>query len=201
VRTSNVNIVKIRIFRIRRIANQNGIRYSDSTSYFKKYSSSKCKQTVCLHYGLDFHFKGRRRMTFAQLFCILPDLSKTENFVDFTQNYWQDCWHLFGLTMFEPSNAMFEPSIFIFLSMWTHRIRCWTSTALFTTCSFKTGGTKLLQKICDLRAHLTIGRWVSFWASSPTPSRGAGKTGESKLSLGESNQGEAQDKIKSHIWF
>ena len=23
----------------------------------KKYSSSKCKQTVCLHYGLDFHFK------------------------------------------------------------------------------------------------------------------------------------------------
>jgi hypothetical protein len=39
------------------IANQNGVRYSDSTSYFKKYSSSKCKQTVCLHYGLDFHFK------------------------------------------------------------------------------------------------------------------------------------------------
>ena len=33
------------------------VRYSDSTSYFKKYSSSKCKQTVCLHYGLDFHFK------------------------------------------------------------------------------------------------------------------------------------------------
>jgi hypothetical protein len=40
------------------IANQNGVRYSDSTSYFKKYSSSKCKQTVCLHYGLDFHFKN-----------------------------------------------------------------------------------------------------------------------------------------------
>jgi hypothetical protein len=39
------------------IANQNGFRYSDSTSYLKKYSSSKCKQTVGLHYGLDFHFK------------------------------------------------------------------------------------------------------------------------------------------------
>jgi hypothetical protein len=31
--------------------NQNSVRYSDSTSYLKKYSSSKCKQTVCLHYG------------------------------------------------------------------------------------------------------------------------------------------------------
>jgi hypothetical protein len=40
------------------MANQNSVRYSDSTSYFKKYSSSKCKQTVCLHYGLDFHFKA-----------------------------------------------------------------------------------------------------------------------------------------------
>ena len=39
------------------MTNQNGVRYSDSTSYFKKYSSSKCKQTVCLHYGLDFHSK------------------------------------------------------------------------------------------------------------------------------------------------
>ena len=38
------------------MANQKGVRYSDSTSYLKKYSSSKCKQTVCLHYGLDFHF-------------------------------------------------------------------------------------------------------------------------------------------------
>jgi hypothetical protein len=58
---------KFRMFRIffninpisysfRIIANQNGVRYSDSTSYFKKYSSSKCKQTVCLHYGLDFPF-------------------------------------------------------------------------------------------------------------------------------------------------
>ena len=35
-----------------------GVRYSDSTSYYKKYSSSKCKQTVCLHYRLDFHFKN-----------------------------------------------------------------------------------------------------------------------------------------------
>ena len=69
VRTSNVNIAPIsnrfRIFRninsisysFRSIANQNGVKYSDSTSYFKKYSSSKCKQTVCLHYGLDFPFK------------------------------------------------------------------------------------------------------------------------------------------------
>ena len=39
-------------YSFRSIANQNGVRYSDSTSYFKKYSSSKCKQT-----GLDFHFK------------------------------------------------------------------------------------------------------------------------------------------------
>jgi hypothetical protein len=44
-------------YSFRSIAHQNGVRYSDSTSYFKKYSSSKCKQTVCLHYGLDFHFK------------------------------------------------------------------------------------------------------------------------------------------------
>jgi hypothetical protein len=43
-------------YSFRSIANQNSVRYSDSTSYFKKYSSSKCKQTVCLHYGLDFHF-------------------------------------------------------------------------------------------------------------------------------------------------
>jgi hypothetical protein len=59
---------KFRMFRIflntnsisysfRSIANQNGVRYSECTSYFKKYSSSKCKQTVCLHYGLDFPFK------------------------------------------------------------------------------------------------------------------------------------------------
>jgi hypothetical protein len=34
------------------IANRSGVRYSDSTSYFKKYSSSKCKQTVCLHTDL-----------------------------------------------------------------------------------------------------------------------------------------------------
>ena len=31
---------------------QNGVTYSESTSYFKKYSSSKCKQTVCLHTNL-----------------------------------------------------------------------------------------------------------------------------------------------------
>ena len=50
----NINSIS---YSFRGIANQNGVRYSDSTSYFKKYSSSKCKQTVCLHYGLDFHFK------------------------------------------------------------------------------------------------------------------------------------------------
>ena len=44
-------------YSFRSIANQNGVRYSDSTSYFKKYSGSKCKRTVCLHYGLDFPFK------------------------------------------------------------------------------------------------------------------------------------------------
>jgi hypothetical protein len=49
----NINSIS---YSFRSIANQNGVRYSDSTSYFKKYSSSKCKQTVCLHYGLDFHF-------------------------------------------------------------------------------------------------------------------------------------------------
>jgi hypothetical protein len=49
----NINSIT---YSFRSIANQNGVRYSDSTSYFKKYSSSKCKQTVCLHYGLDFHF-------------------------------------------------------------------------------------------------------------------------------------------------
>ena len=50
----NINSIS---YSFRSIANQNGVKYSDSTSYFKKYSSSKCKQTVCLHYGLDFHFK------------------------------------------------------------------------------------------------------------------------------------------------
>ena len=35
-------------YSFRSIANQNDVRYSDS---------SKCKQTVCLHYGLDFRFK------------------------------------------------------------------------------------------------------------------------------------------------
>ena len=50
----NINSIS---YSFRSIANQNGVRYSDSTSYFKKYSSSKCKQTVCLHYGLDFPFK------------------------------------------------------------------------------------------------------------------------------------------------
>jgi hypothetical protein len=49
----NINSIS---YSLRSIANQNGVRYSDHTSYFKKYSSSKCKQTVCLHYGLDFHF-------------------------------------------------------------------------------------------------------------------------------------------------
>ena len=43
-------------YSFRSIANQTGVRYSNSTSYFKKYSSSKCKQTVCLHYGVDLHF-------------------------------------------------------------------------------------------------------------------------------------------------
>ena len=52
-----LNINRSISYSFRSIANQNGVRYSDSTSYFKKYSSSKCKQTVCLHYGLDFHFK------------------------------------------------------------------------------------------------------------------------------------------------
>ena len=43
-------------YSFRSIANQNDVRYSDSTSYFKKYSSSKCKQTVCSHYLPDIHF-------------------------------------------------------------------------------------------------------------------------------------------------
>jgi hypothetical protein len=50
----NINSIS---YSFRSIANQNGVRYSDSTSYFKKYSSSKCRQTVCLHYGFDFPFK------------------------------------------------------------------------------------------------------------------------------------------------
>jgi hypothetical protein len=43
----NINSIS---YSFRSIVNQNGVRYSDSTSY-----CSKCKQTVCLHYGLDFH--------------------------------------------------------------------------------------------------------------------------------------------------
>jgi hypothetical protein len=46
----NINFISYSFRSI--LANQNGIRYSDSTSYFKKYSSSKCKQTVCLHTDL-----------------------------------------------------------------------------------------------------------------------------------------------------
>jgi hypothetical protein len=34
-----------------------GVCTLNGMAHFKKYSSSKCKQTVCLHYGLDFHFK------------------------------------------------------------------------------------------------------------------------------------------------
>jgi hypothetical protein len=63
----NINSIS---YSFRSIEDQNGVyRYSDSTSYFKKYSSSKCKQTVCLHYGLDFHFKlaktGQSKTIFA----------------------------------------------------------------------------------------------------------------------------------------
>jgi hypothetical protein len=89
VRTSNVNIVKIRIFRIRRILRTKMVLDIQIVHHILENTAIQNvnKPFVSLHYGLDFHFKGRRRMTFAQLFCILPDLSKTENFVDFTQNY------------------------------------------------------------------------------------------------------------------
>ncbi len=37
------------------IANQNSVRFSVSVIFYK-FRSSKCKQTVCLNYGHDFHF-------------------------------------------------------------------------------------------------------------------------------------------------
>jgi hypothetical protein len=60
----NINSIS---YSFRSIANQNSVRYSDSTSYFKKYSSSKCKPTVCLHYGLDFHFNLFIYLTYIYL--------------------------------------------------------------------------------------------------------------------------------------
>jgi hypothetical protein len=63
----NINSIS---YSFRSIANQmvlDGLRYSDSTSYFKKFSSSKCKQTVCLHYGLDFQGKWQYNFLFSHL--------------------------------------------------------------------------------------------------------------------------------------
>ena len=44
------------IFIYEHIANQNSVRFSVSIIFYK-FRSSKCKQSVCLHYGLDFHFR------------------------------------------------------------------------------------------------------------------------------------------------
>ena len=95
VRTSNLNIAQISnvsnfsehklYFIFRSIANQNGVRYSDSTSYFKKYSSSKCKQTVCLHYGLDFHFNIKYLPTNLAI-CLL-----------FLPQFWYLCLHVYDI--------------------------------------------------------------------------------------------------------
>jgi hypothetical protein len=43
------------IFIYEHIANQNSVRFSVSIIFYK-ICSSKCKQSICLHYGLDFHF-------------------------------------------------------------------------------------------------------------------------------------------------
>ena len=67
-RLLDINIAKFRIFwtvsdlklsfySFTNITNQNSVRYSVSISYFTKYSSSRCKQSVCLHYELDGTFK------------------------------------------------------------------------------------------------------------------------------------------------
>ena len=39
-------------YSFRTLANQNSGKYSDCSWYFKKYSHSQCKQSVCLHHGL-----------------------------------------------------------------------------------------------------------------------------------------------------
>ncbi len=43
------------IFIYGHIANQNSVRFSVSIIFYK-FRSSKCKESVCLHYGLDIHF-------------------------------------------------------------------------------------------------------------------------------------------------
>ena len=40
---------------LRAIANQNSVGFSVSIIFYK-FCNSKCKQSICLHYGLDFHF-------------------------------------------------------------------------------------------------------------------------------------------------
>ena len=39
-------------YAFRTITNQNNAKYSYGSSYFTKYSDSKCKQSICLLYGL-----------------------------------------------------------------------------------------------------------------------------------------------------
>ena len=66
-RPSDLNIVEIPhfselklwfIFVYENVENLNSVRFSFSTGIiFYKFCGSKCKQGVCLHYRLDFHFK------------------------------------------------------------------------------------------------------------------------------------------------
>ena len=75
------------IYSFRSIANQNSVRYSDSTSYFKKYSSSKCKQTVCLHTDLTstlnwkFPFKKTQLVLSSEMPKILIFIHESKNHV------------------------------------------------------------------------------------------------------------------------
>jgi hypothetical protein len=67
----------------------------------KKYSSSKCKQTVCLHYRLDFHFNiksHKKRLGILNviprnqtMYCIqIPKGQKTEADVEIKNKMFPD---------------------------------------------------------------------------------------------------------------
>ncbi len=75
---SDLNIVEFCIFRTfselklwfifiyEHIANQNSVRFPVSIIFYK-FRSSKCTQSVCLHNGLDFHFKYKAKLRIGNI--------------------------------------------------------------------------------------------------------------------------------------
>ncbi len=68
------------IFIYEHIANQNSVRFSVSVTFYK-FRSSKCKQSVCLHYGLDFYFK--ENVLDFRTFCQLNTGGEVVKLLDF----------------------------------------------------------------------------------------------------------------------